>query len=65
MAVQRDCDAWQGTVKILFQPAEEGGAGAAKMVAEGPTLYPIPYTRPLSVSFSLCLWQGTQRVFNA
>lgn len=24
-----------GTVKIVFQPAEEGGAGAAKMLSEG------------------------------
>jgi IAA-amino acid hydrolase len=25
----------QGTVKLLFQPAEEGGAGAARMIKEG------------------------------
>jgi len=26
---------WQGTVRLLFQPAEEGGAGARVMIDEG------------------------------
>jgi hippurate hydrolase len=27
--------AWQGTVRLVFQPAEEGGGGARKMIADG------------------------------
>jgi hippurate hydrolase len=30
-----DDPAWTGTVRLVFQPAEEGGGGAQKMVAEG------------------------------
>lgn len=26
---------WQGTVRLLFQPAEEGGAGAGVMIEDG------------------------------
>ncbi len=29
-----------GTVKLVFQPAEEGGAGAARMLSEGMTYTP-------------------------
>ena len=28
-------DEFGGTVKLIFQPAEEGGAGAKKMIDEG------------------------------
>ena len=28
-----------GTVKLVFQPAEEGGAGAARMLSEGMLQY--------------------------
>ncbi len=30
-----NCDKWQGTVKIIFQPAEEGPGGAKPMIEEG------------------------------
>ncbi|MDB5412967.1 MAG: amidohydrolase [Rubritepida sp.] len=32
--LQKDTD-WSGTVRLVFQPAEEGGAGAKKMIADG------------------------------
>lgn len=31
----RSCDRWRGTVKYVFQPAEEGGGGALRMIQEG------------------------------
>ncbi|XP_059459289.1 IAA-amino acid hydrolase ILR1-like 5 isoform X2 [Corylus avellana] len=31
-------DKLKGTVRLLFQPAEEGGAGASHMIKEGPVL---------------------------
>lgn len=31
----RDLDGWQGTLRLLFQPAEEGGRGARPMVEAG------------------------------
>jgi len=36
------CEALQGTVKFVFQPAEEGGGGAMKMVAAGILEDPKP-----------------------
>jgi hippurate hydrolase len=30
-----DDPAWTGTVRLVFQPAEEGGGGARKMIADG------------------------------
>jgi amidohydrolase len=35
-------DKLSGTVKLLFQPAEEGAGGAEKMIAEGALENPIP-----------------------
>jgi amidohydrolase len=32
--LQRD-DSWSGTVRLVFQPAEEGGGGAKSMIADG------------------------------
>lgn len=32
LAARRD---WRGAVKLMFQPAEEGGVGAARMIEEG------------------------------
>ena len=39
----------QGTVKLLFQPAEEGGAGAKLMVDEGAM-------QGVSAVFGLHVW---------
>jgi len=42
---------WSGTVKLVFQPAEEGLGGAKRMVAEGLLENPIP-----DVALGLHLW---------
>ena len=42
---------WSGTVKLVFQPAEEGLGGAKRMVAEGLLENPAP-----DVAFGLHLW---------
>jgi amidohydrolase len=44
----RHRDDWRGTVKFVFQPAEEIGAGAAAMIADGALRNPTP-TRTLSL----------------
>ncbi len=41
-------DLWRGTVKFVFQPAEETGSGAAEMIADGVMQHPAP-TRALSM----------------
>ena len=42
---------WSGTVKLVFQPAEEGLGGARRMVDEGLLENPVP-----DVAFGLHLW---------
>jgi amidohydrolase len=42
---------WSGTVKLVFQPAEEGLGGANRMVAEGVLENPAP-----QVAFGLHVW---------
>jgi amidohydrolase len=42
---------FKGTVKLVFQPAEEGLGGAEKMIADGLLLNPIP-----DVSLALHVW---------
>ncbi len=42
MAEQRET--WQGTLKLIFQPAEEGGNGADLMIEEGVLENPRPDT---------------------
>jgi len=45
-------DSLQGTVRLMFQPAEEGGAGAKRMVEEGVTRqHPAPQW-----AFGLHVW---------
>ncbi len=51
MALQRHTDLWRGTVKFIFQPAEEGDAGAEHMVREGVLRDPVP-----AAVFGLHLW---------
>jgi amidohydrolase len=42
---------WSGTVKLVFQPAEEGLGGAKRMIEEGLLEDPVP-----DVAFGLHLW---------
>jgi amidohydrolase len=42
---------WNGTVKLVFQPAEEGLGGAKRMVAEGLLEKPVP-----DIALGLHLW---------
>jgi len=46
-------DRWTGTVKLVFQPAEEGGGGAQMMVQEGVLRNPS-----VDVVFALHLWNS-------
>jgi amidohydrolase len=43
---------FDGTVKVLFQPAEEGGGGAMRMIDEGVMNDP-----PIDATFGLHIWQ--------
>ncbi|MGH7763371.1 MAG: M20 metallopeptidase family protein, partial [Candidatus Dormibacteraceae bacterium] len=43
--------AFAGTVKLMFQPAEEGGAGAARMIEDGALADP-----PVDAAFMLHVW---------
>ena len=53
MLVERRGD-FAGTVKLLFQPAEEGAGGAAAMIADGALADPAP-----DAVFGLHIWQHT------
>jgi metal-dependent amidase/aminoacylase/carboxypeptidase family protein len=45
-------DSINGTVRLMFQPAEEGGAGAKRMVEEGiMNLQPTP-----QYAFGMHVW---------
>lgn len=51
LALDRHRDLWQGTVKFIFQPAEEGQAGADRMIKEGVLKNPA-----VEAIFGLHLW---------
>ncbi|UCH09165.1 MAG: amidohydrolase [Fidelibacterota bacterium] len=51
LALDRHRDAWQGTIKFIFQPAEEGEGGAEKMIAEGVLKNP-----DVAAIFGLHIW---------
>lgn len=44
-------DAWHGTVKYVFQPAEEGGCGALEMIEEGVLESP-----QVNAAFGIHVW---------
>jgi amidohydrolase len=46
-------DQWSGTIKLVFQPAEEGLGGAERMVAEGVLDNPRP-----KYALATHLWNG-------
>ncbi len=54
----RHRDRWSGTIKFVFQPAEEIGQGAAAMIADGALLNPAP-TRALSMHVWSTVPSGT------
>ena len=51
LALDRCRDQWRGTVKFIFQPAEEGDAGARHMLNEGALQAP-----QVAAIFGLHLW---------
>jgi amidohydrolase len=55
MLLQRHRDKWAGTVKLVFQPAEEGMNGAEVMVKEGAL---DDYGPRPDVVFGLHIWNG-------
>jgi amidohydrolase len=54
----RHRELWQGTVKFVFQPAEENGQGAAAMIDDGVLFNPAP-TRALSMHVWSTIPSGT------
>lgn len=49
----------KGTVKLIFQPAEEGGAGGERMVKEGVcTLLPVisNINQDMALGLVVCSW---------
>lgn len=51
LALDRHRDQWRGTIKFLFQPAEEGDGGARLMISEGVLKDP-----DVAAIFGLHLW---------
>ncbi len=51
LALENRRDLWRGTLKFIFQPAEEGSAGARQMVEEGVLKEP-----KVKAIFGLHLW---------
>lgn len=51
--LQHNRDKWQGTVKIIFQPAEEGHGGAKPMIEAGVLTNP-----PVDAIIGLHLWNN-------
>lgn len=54
-ALLRDDPDWAGTVQLVFQPAEEGGGGALKMIADG-----LFERFPMERVFAYHNWPGLQ-----
>jgi amidohydrolase len=48
-------DTWRGTVKYVFQPAEEGGCGALRMIEQGVLEEP-----PVDAAFGLHVWNDLE-----
>ncbi len=48
-------DEWKGTVVFMFQPAEEGGAGAGRMIKDGLLNDPAP-----DMAFALHVWSDVE-----
>ena len=43
--LKEDEDQLNGSVRLIFQPGEEGSAGAKAMVEEGPVSFQLSHTR--------------------